>query len=342
MTTLEDILCKVKEFEHQTHTKEVYARDLKLLDSGELQLHDDTFGFSPQGDAALAKLISCPGGFFQSVPSDLRATLTNRLLQEEERIRLQQIRVIFKDNQIIGLSDAKLIELSGIEVLRTVLDAMPSAMASQDLEVRSFHITEDALTLKITSQKTATELRAGDLVSAGLSIRHSIAGSHATQVSTYLHRLVCTNGMLVPVCRDDRRLRVRRLDGCRFSKQEMFNNLHNICQLAWGQLSDKLQALRALTRERIDPVVILRDIVRRMRLSREVAAALHAALEQDELGYDESQMAVINALSRIGSHRTDLSQALRLLLMQAAGVLSQENVHRCPAGLAIIYNERRN
>ncbi len=341
-TTLDEVIRELQQAEAQTQNCSARPADLELLDSGECQVHGDTFKLSPEGENALARLITCPNSFYQSVPFDLRATLTNRLLQEPNRIRPEQIRVTVRQNQITGLSDAKLLELPATAVLQTALDAMPAHTASDDLEIRTFHLTDDTLSLEITSRQTALELRPGDLVSAGLAIYHSVNGSRATQVSTYMCRLVCRNGMLVPVCRDDTRLRVRRLDGSRFSRQEMLSNLHTICQLAWDQLSDKLQALRDLTAERINPEAILRDIIRRMRLSRNVSATLIQALRQDELGQDDSQMAVINALSRTGTHGTDLSQTLRRLLMEASGVLSQENVHRCPACLSIIYNERRN
>jgi len=86
--------------------------------------------------------------------------------------------------------------------------------------------------------------------------------------------------------------------------------------------------------------VFLEDLCEGMHLNKEVTQLVMAAFEEDELGVDDSQYGIINALSRLGTHNVDIEERIRLRLMEAAGVLSQEEVHRCPVCLSIIYGKK--
>ena len=342
MVTLPRVFDEIRQLEQGISRLKAAPKEIQMPDSGEIQIHSQNFTLDSEAQKCLARFIQCPVGFFESVPVDLRAFITNRLLLtiKPEPIHL----ILLNDSQIIGFSDAKLISLCATEVLETVLAVIPeNAQAElEKLSVRRLKLTPNALELDITTPRVSEEVCVGDIVAAGISIYHSSSGMFATQISTYLHRLACQNGMLVPVCRDDKRLRVRRLEGLKFSKKEMIENVRRIGQMAWEELSLKLQAFASLSNNRVDPEAVLADLVKRMHLNKKVSGALREALCEDELGRNETQMGVINALSRVATHYPGLNQGFRRRLMEASGVLSQEQVHRCPTCLSIIHGRGAN
>lgn len=339
--TLTQVRASLFAFEKHTHTKDIAPRDLRLLESGELWLESKKFKLTPEAETSLTKLVQCPSSFFTSIPNDLRATLVNRLLVDSSRIMSDRLLVLIKNEQILGFSNPSLLHLSGSEVLHTALSAKPKSI-SEDLDVRRFELTPDTLLLEVSSPQASIEIRADEIISAGLSIRHSPNGSFATKISTYLHRLVCTNGMTVPVCNDDKRLRVRRLDSSRFTKQELIKNLHAISAKAWDELDLKLEAFATLRTKKVRVSAVLNDLVKRMRLKDKVAKALRQAVLEDELGFDSSQMGVVNALARVATHSSLLTARAQCRLTEAAGVLSQEHVHRCPTCFSVIYKRSMN
>jgi hypothetical protein len=341
MDTLNAVYNKLQQYEAQLRTQEVVAGDITMLETGKLRVNSEEYSMPPSAEDGLARLIRCPVTFFQAMPVDLRSIVVNRLILDD-RPTSRKLQVTLRGKQVLGFSDSKLLSLSGTEVLRTALSAMPDGMKEEELEVRDFQLNENKLNFEVTSKGAQFEASPGDLVAGGLSLHHSVSGQFATQITTFLYRLVCRNGLLVPVCRNDKRLRVRRLDGARFSKGDMLENLARISELAWQELSLKLEALAALGRKEVDPRAILENVIGRMRLNKKVADQLRAALLDDEKGYQENQLAVIHALSRIGTHSPELNEDLRRRLMTASGILSQREVHRCTKCMSIIFKDRLN
>lgn len=65
-------------------------------------------------------------------------------------------------------------------------------------EVVSSEITDTKLYLKIIAPRVQGEVSQGDYVQAGVVISNSEVGHGALQVTPFVYRLICTNGMVVP------------------------------------------------------------------------------------------------------------------------------------------------
>ena len=340
MITLNHVFDRLQQLEQGISRRNISPPEIQMLDSGEIRIASENFIVNTEAQKCIARLVHCPVKFFESVPVDLRAGITNRLLPMSnlERISI----TVLNNSEVVGFSDASLLSLSGTEILEAAFGVMPESFRTEldQLEVRRFRSASDILELDVTTPRASVELRVGDIAAAGISIYHSSSGAFAAQISTYLHRLACTNGLLVPVCRNDKRLRIRRLDSSLFSKTEMLANIRRISQIAWDELELKLHALAELSTNKVDPEAVLADLVKRMHLNKRISQALREALYEDELGFDGSQLGVINALSRVATHHLGLNRLLRRRLMEASGVLSQEEVHRCPTCLSIVRGRR--
>jgi hypothetical protein len=70
-------------------------------------------------------------------------------------------------------------------------------LSAQNLTVRSCEVTERHLYLKVVAENRALEVRVGDPVRAGVMIKNSEIGASSLQITPFLERLVCTNGMVV-------------------------------------------------------------------------------------------------------------------------------------------------
>lgn len=68
-----------------------------------------------------------------------------------------------------------------------------------ECRIASCNVTESRFYVKATCPRLRTEVKVGDIVEGGVFIRNSEVGDGALQVTPFLHRLVCTNGMVTNV-----------------------------------------------------------------------------------------------------------------------------------------------
>ena len=104
----------------------------------------------------------------------------------------------------------------------------------------------------------------------------------------------------------------------------------------------KLKAFAELGNKKVNVRAVMDDLIKRMRLRDLVAKALRESSREDEFGFDETQMGIVNALSRLATHSPLLSPATQCRLTEAAGVLSQAHVHRCPKCFSVVYRTNLN
>jgi hypothetical protein len=182
----------------------------------------------------------------------------------------------------------------------------------------------------------------GDIVEGGISVRHSAVGKHGTQVHSYLHRLVCDNGLLVRVCDERRSLRVRRLHSTGFSPEAQLRRIEIILRQAWNQLEAKLAGLRALVERSVNPRQMIEQLCLRQGFSNRIRDALIDALDHDETGLvPATEFDVVQAIARLTTHRQDVREPIRERLFALAGALSQRYVHTCPHCHSVLFARDR-
>src|ERR1043166_7440645 len=153
----------------------------------------------------------------------------------------------------------------------------------------------------------------------------------ATTVPTYVLRLVCENGMMHRDCVDHKRSpRTRRLNKNQGNARELqLNQIRRLAADAWRQVPEKLAAIRRLAEERVDATAVIDNFVRRSRLySRSVIELLRRAWQIE--GGEPTAFGVLNALTRVATHSTDLSYRQRRMLAQLSGVFATRHTHICP------------
>lgn len=83
----------------------------------------------------------------------------------------------------------------------TMMEVAVPALASAGAELASCEITESNLYLKAVTPRVELDITPGDAVQAGLVISNCEIGGGSFKVEAFLHRLVCTNGMIAPEAR---------------------------------------------------------------------------------------------------------------------------------------------
>ncbi len=82
------------------------------------------------------------------------------------------------------------------DVLNAVLPALKPFAERQDLNFEQCHVTDQKMYMRLTVPSMKTEILKGDIVNFGLQVSNSEVGLGQVEVSPFLKRLVCLNGMV--------------------------------------------------------------------------------------------------------------------------------------------------
>lgn len=280
----------------------------------------------------------------ERLSADTRTRVIQELVEHEFRQpdgnrRLpDKFRLMLVDGRPVGLIPGDLHTASSTEFIQAVRNAASNASFDLDAaDVRRFEVSPGSIRIEATFGELAAEPRRGDLVHFGLAMQHSSAGRFPSRVQFFAHRLVCSNGMMAPVCIDEdgrqKRMRIRR--GGEAAIEKTLQRIEASATQAFRTIDQRMSALKKLCEEKVDLTKLVDRVVTNNRWSRSVRDELLAAISRGEHGGDETQFGVVNLLSYLGTHgshdpdhRIPTSVRRRLQLM--AGVYAGQGVHTCP------------
>lgn len=281
---IEQALAQIKEESTRISRRTIDSGKIRIVDAGSIELPDTgrfTMGVHAQGQmsrwlclpqARAAKSLS------KRLGPNLYGEVANRLWQHGigDRSIPLRIRLLQHGGQnVIGFDDPALMTLQSGDVADVLARVSPSD--SSNLVVRYFHHTPEGFTLRASTPRISTEVRVGDVVEGGVSISHSNFG--ATQVRTFLNRLVCRNGMLVPICNGKKALRMRRRSSDdEFNKSLQLDLLGKLVNQSFSDLEAQLSALAELSEHKVNAVEVVRRLSIQHHLSKKVRDALLQAL----------------------------------------------------------------
>jgi hypothetical protein len=123
-----------------------------------------------------------PAGYISSLPPRMAADMTQFHL-DAGLDGGDRLAVYIRGPDVIGIGDSDLVRLSGTEVLDSVLKGMGGRPDELVIDLPAFE--GESLRFDIITQRATCEVLPGDVVSAGLSVRHSLIGEFATKVEGY-------------------------------------------------------------------------------------------------------------------------------------------------------------
>lgn len=291
------------------------------------------------GDAGVRRLCgyfkNVPPGYVSGLPPELQARVLQHHLRaggfSDQKVGEKNCLVLSRDGQFLSLGRADLHTLSSVEVLQAAGDGIG---ADALMRVQDLRANDEGFTLDLISPRVVEEVRPGDILHGGVRIEHSPTGGRATTVAGFVIRLVCANGLVQRECTGPRprsTARTRRLPADRAGARELqINQIRRLAAEAWRGLEGRLAAIRRLRDEALDDVQ--KDLERFLRQARVFSRGLMARLRRawEEEGAEPSAFGLLNALTRVATHATDLDAGQRGRLARLAGVYANHQTHVCP------------
>ena len=210
-----------------------------------------------------------------------------------------------------------------------VLSALMPKIGEKDFEVQSCDVTPYNMFVKITFPYARADVTVGDTVEAGVIIRNSEVGWGSCSVELFIHRLVCTNGMVIPekvwsarkyhsgakVQFDESTARIVSEQTQQLADAAFLSSFHDVIEAARNEKTIQLIAddYRKASDDKIAPGMNIEESVE--RLSKKLLITQDeqtAVLEHFVRDGDFSRWGFANAVTRSAQDATSYERATEL------------------------------
>lgn len=162
--------------------------ELNIGDYSEFQ----ELGITDNAHSQIANKLEIPGKYYNRMLVEdkiLLSTNVNTWLNQSKSKYM--IRIL--DNKVRALLSDRYQCIDNYEIMNCIMPIFKDA----NLQLSSWEITENKFYLKAIFEDRQAEIVRGDVVQSGISIQNSEVGLGSFEVQPFLHRLVCSNGMII-------------------------------------------------------------------------------------------------------------------------------------------------
>jgi hypothetical protein len=193
-TTLGNLIEQVETMSRGNFDETVSLREIEFGSLNEMWIGGVGVEVLPQAQRLLANRLRVPFTYLERCPTDLQAENLNHWLKEERKQRetffcrfngQRQVRAVFTDRYTA---------IDNTEILAK----MPELGFRPEQEVQ-YMLDDGMMVVKVPEYAKSFEVALKDSVVPGLSISNSEIGFLSLCIECFYLRLVCTNGMVVPV-----------------------------------------------------------------------------------------------------------------------------------------------
>lgn len=231
---------------------------------------------------------------------------------------------LITDGEIRSLMDPNYVYVPSYDIFNVVMNAMP-----EELIVNGYHVNDDYVELvTLAGGEMATEIEDSP-VYGGVRFIHSDSWNVFPRFDSYLLRLICTNGMTSPL--HNQKFRVSGK-----SPTEILHNSEELVLKAIDQVPMMLSGFASLQKEKIDNYrSIVRKICQENKLPNKLMNVLLDAAEKPEFKTTisdrqiTSMFDVINLITFVASHNSEISDSHREHLLSIAGSAALLHTTRC-------------
>ena len=343
--TLGEVRKQIRRGESEWHRVAAPLSSLRV-EGDRIIAGEQEFRLTEPGLVSMCGEINAPPRYINSLNADLRSLNLEYGLktagQRKRGLRDQNSLILVRDGEFRGLGRSDLHTLPGAEVISAVQDGLGSGL--DGFRVENFTLCEESFALDVVSERMTAEVRAGDILQAGIHLEHALVGETATIVTAYVLRLVCKNGLTHRECIGSRKTkRTRRLSSDRENAAELQHaQIKGLVEQTCQRLEGNLQAIRNLRDDRFHAVPdvdrTFEQFLRRGRMySQNLMQLLRRAWAEDLGGNRElTHFGVLNALTWLATHCRGVSDRQRTALSGLAGIFANQRVHICPACFSVV------
>lgn len=325
-TTLADL---ADEFNTDTRTWGGTTNEIAVRQEGDsaiIQLGDSVeLPATSDGMEQLATFIDFPRAFLNRLDPDLRASWMTELLRRQT----SNVTVRHTDGGVHEVYKPGQVRLEPAQILDKAM-----AVMTPQAEVAEWSISSDELAINVMVPENfdrgiGGDPQVDDITRGGLRLYQNRKLNHAPQVNTFLYRLICTNGMVVPETG-------LTIDARGQSVEQVLAELEMAAQRAFSQVEEQIEHFYSMREQRIEGDVtqaVIRVAQERglpdrtaMALSRRVPELM----DPEFLGHAPSMFDITNLITNQANH-PDLRRrpGPRRVLEQAGGALVRQVQDRC-------------
>ena len=167
-----------------------------------LTFHSQRYALTEKAFEDLCQLVNVPVRFAKDIPTDLVATIMERL----KVLHQQTVVPIHRDDVVVGLVDPRkwthsrakesrphYVPVTNAQLLRVIGDHWADSG-----DVPRMTIADSGMSIEVLNSRQTIEPKVGDVTHVGLAITNSETGGANPQARGYTLRLVCTNGAMLP------------------------------------------------------------------------------------------------------------------------------------------------
>ncbi len=165
---------------------------------GDMAIQDEKFlvagteyKMRANGMRDILKKINMPASFAQNIPHDLFVDVFNRLAQKTYGDFEGVLRV--QDGEVRALVPDSFVPLDSTELINRV-----SRWETPSLVASALTYDGDNIKTSFTTTATVTAKDKGDITNLGITAATSDCGLTPLETSSFMFRLVCTNGLVLP------------------------------------------------------------------------------------------------------------------------------------------------
>lgn len=183
------------------------AQGARFLDDEYLGDGETLLRFNEHGFRALCTRLGYRSDALTMLETPaLASRVLNDLISQREilaRLDNEEFVVDERRQTIIGLVSASYVGYGNDEFLDTISRMLRELAQEDGFSFKEAYGVNTELTVRFTSQKRVGILRnsrgeSDDISLLGLEFKNSMVGTSAVRLSYFLHRLICSNGMMVP------------------------------------------------------------------------------------------------------------------------------------------------
>ncbi len=293
----------LRERERCFQDRVVPASGIRMDDTGKIVIQGESHPLQDHVLTLLGPKLGIPAAYLRHCPPELRAINVNHWM---ERLGDRNLFVRMDGHAVRAVLSARYVPVSNLELVRHATRTIPP-------ETGAFvTLSETRLVCQVLLKEHRQLMAPGDEVLGGITLANSEVGFASLEVAQFLHRLVCSNGLIVRVAGES--LRRIHLKNRVSLVNEVFAALSSVVE----GLPRSLESMRNAREVALpDPSSTLDALPRRYGLSEDEHSAVRAAWQEEQ---GDTLYHLINALT--GAARNEmLSTESALRLQTLAGDL---------------------
>lgn len=295
--------------------------DIEVTGRKSLRIGDELYGLSDSGLESFVEVLEIPKPYAKRCPDELFMDNVNFWLKDR---RDTAFSALVENNVIRNFVKPEYPYIPFADVWSEVEAALGS-----DFEIANSTIGEDFVSVVALTPRHETEI-VDSVVQGGMQFTYSDSWTQFPDFSTYLYRLICSNGMTHPV-KENIKFRVSGK-----SYTEIFGTMKTFVNKAVDNLGGMIHGLEALNDDSVTNIVaVIKRICDENGLPKKIREALIEAAstkaflqtipdEQITTMYD-----IINLVTYVGSHNRDISEDHRQHLLNIGGNAAVNHATRC-------------